>query len=68
MEDVNTRRRIFISLLRLGCGLKEFNSRKCQLHSTFKRVGIIAKTFEKTRIHFNSDVFAAIAVVVAKAP
>ena len=32
-----------------------------------KRVGIIATTFENTQIHFNSDVFAAIAVVVSKA-
>ena len=32
------------------------------------RVGIIATTFEKTRLHFFSDVFAAVAVVVAKLP
>ena len=31
MEDVTTRRRIFLSLSKLGCGLKEFNSRKFHL-------------------------------------
>ena len=63
MEGVNTRRRIFLSLSKLGFGLQEFNSRK--ISPTF---GIIATTFEKTRIHFNSGVFAAVAVFVAKAP
>ena len=64
IEDANTRRQIFHSLSKLGCGLQEFNSRKLHL----KRVGIIVTTFEKTRIHFNGDVSAAVAVVVAKAP
>ena len=36
MEDVNTRRRIFLTLSKLGCGLQEFNSRKFHLHLTFK--------------------------------
>ena len=34
----------------------------------FQRVGIHATKFEKTRIDFNNDVFAAVAIVVAKAP
>ena len=35
-QDVNTRRRIFLSLSKLGCGLQEFNSRKFHLNLTFK--------------------------------
>ena len=68
MRDVNIRRRIFLSLSKLGCGLQGFNSRKFHLQH-LKRVGIIATTFEKKRINFNiySDVFAAVAVV-ANAP
>ena len=68
MADVNARRRSFLSLSKLVCGLQEFNSRKFHLHSYLKRVGVIATTFEKTRIRFNSDVFTAVAVVVTKAP
>ena len=33
-----------------------------------KRIGITARMFQKTRIHFNNDVFAAVDVVLAKAP
>ena len=36
MEDVNTRRGIFLSLSKLGCGLQEFNSRKFHLLLIFK--------------------------------
>ena len=36
MEDVNTRRRIFLSLSKLGCGLLEFISSKFHLHLAFK--------------------------------
>ena len=32
----------------------------------FQQFGINAKNFEKTRIHFNSDGFAAVAIVDAK--
>ena len=68
MEDVNTRRRIYLSLSKLWCVLQELNSRKFRLHLTFRNEdGIIATTFGKTRIHFNNDVFAAVAVVVFKA-
>ena len=65
MEDVNTRRRIFLSLSKLGCGLQEFNSRKFHLHLTFKASSNNRDDIEKPRIHFNSDVFPAAAVVVA---
>ena len=34
----------------------------------FQRIGINSKKFEKTPIHFKSDVFAAVAVVDAKTP
>ena len=33
-----------------------------------QRIGINATKFEKTQIHFKSDVFAAVAVVDAKTP
>ena len=36
MEDVNTRRRIFLSLSKLVCGLQEFNSRIIHPRLTFK--------------------------------
>ena len=36
MEDVNTQRRIFLSLSIHGCSLQEFNSRKFHPHLTFK--------------------------------
>ena len=34
----------------------------------FQPIGINATKFEKTRIHFKNDVFAAVAVADAKAP
>ena len=34
----------------------------------FQQIGINAEKFEKTLIHFKSDVFAAVAVVDAKTP
>ena len=36
MEDVKTRRRILLSLSKLGSGLQEFNARKLHLHLTSK--------------------------------
>ena len=60
--DVNTRRRIFLSLTKLGCGLNEFNSRKFHIWH-LKRVGIIAMT-----CHCFFHVLVAVAVIVAKAP
>ena len=56
MEDVNKRRRIFLSLSKLECGPQEINSREYRcLHLKF------SERLKKTRIHFKSDVFAAVA-------
>ena len=68
MEDVNKRRRISFSLSQLECGPQEINSREIRLHLPFlanwnKR----DKDWKKTGIHFKNDVFAAVAVVDAKA-
>ena len=35
MEDVNKRRRIFLSLSKLECGPQEINSREIRLHLSF---------------------------------
>ena len=43
MEEVNTRRPIFVSLSNLGCGLQEINSRKFYIATKFENW---------TRIHF----------------
>ena len=67
MEDVNKRRRISFSLSKLECGLKKSTPGKfatCQ----FLKIGINATKIEKTRIHFKTDVFDAVAIVDAKAP
>ena len=56
MEDVNKRRRIFLSLSKLECGPQEINSREYRcLHLKF------SERLKKTRFHFKSDVFAAVA-------
>ena len=68
MEDVNTRQRIFLSLSKLMCGLQELTPGNFTYILYLKRIGIIARTFQTTQIHFNSDIFAAAAVVDAKAP
>ena len=63
MENVNKRRPIFLSALsKLEPGLQEINSREIRL----KKTGRSLK--KKTRIHFKSDGFSAVAVVDAKAP
>ena len=68
MEDVNKRRRISFSLSKLECGPQEINSREIRLHlGNFQQIGINAIKIEKTGIHFKTDVFAAVAVVDAKA-
>ena len=68
MEDVNKRRRISFSLFQLECGPQENNSREIRLHLPFLAIGINATKIEKkTGIHFKNDVFAAVAVVDAKA-
>ena len=69
MEDVNKRWRISFSLSELECGPQEINSREIRLHlGNFQQIGINAIKIEKTGIHFKTDVFAAVAVVDAKAP
>ena len=56
MEDVNKRRRIFLSLSKLECGPQEINPREYRcLHLKF------SERLKKMRIHFKSDVFAAVA-------
>ena len=67
VEDVNTRRRIFLSLSKFGCGLQDYNSRKFHLHLTFRESWNNRDEVWKMKINFNSDVFAAVVVVdVAK--
>ena len=68
MEDVNKRRGISFSLSKLECGPQEIDSREIRLHLPFSAIGINATKIEKTGIHFKTDVFAAVAVVDAKAP
>ena len=71
MEDVNKRWLIFLSLSKRKCGPEKINSRvrnSPTLFWHFHRIGINATVFEKTRIHFKSDVLASVAVNDAKAP
>ena len=68
MEDVNKRRRISFSLSQLECGPQEINSREIRLHLPFlANWNQRDKDWKKTGIHFKNDVFAAVAVVDAKA-
>ena len=68
MEDVNKRRRISFSLLNLSAVLKKSTPGKFAYTSHFQQIGKNATKIEKTGIHFKTDVFAAVAVVDAKAP
>ena len=68
MEDVNKRRRISFSLSKLECGLKKSTPGKFAYTCQFLQIGINATKIEKTGIHFKTEVFAAFAVVDAKAP
>ena len=68
MENVEKRRRIFLSLSKPECGPQEINPWKICLHFTFQQIGINAAKFDETLMHFKSDVFAAVAVVDAKVP
>ena len=62
--------KIFLSLSKLECGPQKFNSREIRLLSTFSaKFNECDYIQEKTRIHFKSDVFVAVAVAVgAKVP
>ena len=68
MDDVNKRRRMFLSLSKRECGPQEINSRKIRLRLTFSADWNKRDNVEKTRMPFQSDVFAAVAVVDVKAP
>ena len=68
MEDVNKRRRISFSLAGVKCAPQEINSWEIRLRLPFSANWKKTRQSLKTGIHFKSDVFAAVAVVDAKAP
>ena len=68
MEDVNKGRRISFSLSNLSAVLKKSTPGKFAYTCHFQQIGINATKIEKTGIHLKTDVFAAVAVVDAKAP
>ena len=70
MEDVNKRRRIVLSLSKRESGPQEINFREIRLHLIFSADWNKRDNVWKTRMPFQSDDFAAVAVVVvdAKAP
>ena len=70
MEDVNKRRRNFLSLSKLECSVWSPRNQpgKFAYIRHFQRIGINATKFEKELIHFKSDVFADVAVADAKTP
>ena len=65
MENINTQRQIFLLLPKLGCGLQEFDSRKFHQYLTFKVSWNNRDDIEKMQIHFYTEIFAAVAVIVA---
>ena len=67
MDDENNERRIFPFLNLSSVPNKSIPGKFAYIWQ-FQRIGINATKFLKTRIHFKSDVFAAVAVVLAKAP
>ena len=58
---------LFLSL-NLSAVLKKSTPAKFAYTCHFQQIGIDATKIEKTRIHFKTDVFAAVTVVDAKAP
>ena len=68
MAGVNKRRRISFLSLNLSAVLKKSTPGKFAYTCNFQQIGINATKIEKTGIHFKTDVFAAVAVVDAKAP
>ena len=70
MEDVNNRGRMFFLFLFLNLSAvpKKSTPGKFAYIRHFQRTGINATKFEKTLIHFKSDIFAAASVVDAKTP
>ena len=67
MVDESKRRQNFLSLSKLECGPNKSALGKLAYFRHF-RIGLNTTKFEKTLIHFKSDVFAAVAVVDAKTP
>ena len=68
-EDVNSPQLIFLSPSKLGLGPQETSSEKISLHLALKASwNNLKKNFEEKRKLFYNDAFAAVTVVVAKAP
>ena len=59
---------IFFLFLNMSAVPRKSNPGKFACIRHFQRIGINATKFEKTLIHFKSDVFAAVAVVDGKTP
>ena len=69
MENIIKQRRNVPSPSKLESGPQEINSREIGLHNRhLQRIGINETKFEKTLIHFKSNVFTAVIVVNAKTP
>ena len=68
MEDVNKRPGNFLLFLNLSSVPKKSTPGKFAYIRYFQRTKINATKFEKTPIHFKSDIFGAVAVVDAKSP
>ena len=68
MDDVNKRRRIFHVLFNLEFGAQVINSREIRLVSTFSATWNKRDKVKKREIILKVTLFAAVAVVDAKAP
>ena len=67
MEGLNTRQRLSFSFPELWYSPLEFNSRKtCQHLTKIEQGGVSARKFEAALMHFSSDSFVAVTVVVVK--
>ena len=67
MAEINKRRRNFFLFLNLSAVPKISPPGKLAYIRHFLRIRVNATKFEKTLIHFKSDVFTAVDVVDAKA-
>ena len=63
MEDVNKRGEFFFLFLNLSVAHKKSAPGNFGYIWHFQGIGVNATKFEKTRNHFKSDVFSAVAVV-----
>lgn len=72
MEDLNTWQQLILSLPKLWCGPKYSSPAKftymCVWHNYFQESWHFGTKFEKCESIISSDVFAAVAIIVAKAP